>query len=336
MAELKDKVTRKNLPAGQDGEALVLDSNSADGLRWVPGIDRLITDITPELSGDLDANDNSITDINNLAFHDTAGTVAGIQNQNLIDRTDAGSIADVTALTFDDVTHPIAGIQNQNLVDKEAAETINGAWTHGAAIAMGTNKITGLGNPTAAQDAATKTYVDTQHAGYLCASKTLPAGSLGTGLAGQTANITSALTSWTLHANSGWSESSGEFKYDAVTGSDTRLFLVNWSFTSWFYSSSLYLTSIGKIEKKPDGGAFADVAGSIEISAPTYYLIFWGNYVYYHALSGSCIVSMQENDVIQFRYGTYNIAAITYAATAYPTTNSPGMEGATFTITPIS
>jgi hypothetical protein len=32
------------------------------------------------------------------------------------------------------------------------------------AIAMGTNQITGLGDPTLAQDAATKTYVDTADA----------------------------------------------------------------------------------------------------------------------------------------------------------------------------
>ena len=36
--------------------------------------------------------------------------------------------------------------------------------TMSGAIAMGTNKITGLGDPTANQDAATKTYVDTQDA----------------------------------------------------------------------------------------------------------------------------------------------------------------------------
>jgi hypothetical protein len=36
--------------------------------------------------------------------------------------------------------------------------------TMSGAIAMGTNKVTGLGNPTSAQDAATKTYVDTADA----------------------------------------------------------------------------------------------------------------------------------------------------------------------------
>jgi hypothetical protein len=37
---------------------------------------------------------------------------------------------------------------------------LDGSGTMAGAIAMGTNKITGMGDPTAAQDAATKTYVD--------------------------------------------------------------------------------------------------------------------------------------------------------------------------------
>ena len=128
MAESRDKMNRKNFPKGRDGEYLVLDSRMPRGLRWRKGVDRLITDMSPQLSGDLDANDNSITGINNLTFTDTAGAVAGIQNQNL--------------------------------VDKSASETIAGAWTYGSNIAMDSNKITGLGNPTGAQDAATKSYVD--------------------------------------------------------------------------------------------------------------------------------------------------------------------------------
>lgn len=42
--------------------------------------------------------------------------------------------------------------------------------TMSGAIAMGTNKITGLGNPTVAQDAATKNYVDTQISGISTSS----------------------------------------------------------------------------------------------------------------------------------------------------------------------
>jgi hypothetical protein len=40
-----------------------------------------------------------------------------------------------------------------------------GAATFAGAIAMGTNKITGMGDPTSAQDAATKAYVDSQSSG---------------------------------------------------------------------------------------------------------------------------------------------------------------------------
>jgi hypothetical protein len=119
---LRGKVSRQQFPSGQDGQVLVLDTSSPHGIAWRSGIDRLITDITPELSGDLDCNGYELTSVGNIGF---------------------------TA-----VTSTLAGIQNQNLVDKSA-----GAFT--ADVAMGTNKITGLGTPTATADAATKTYVDT-------------------------------------------------------------------------------------------------------------------------------------------------------------------------------
>jgi len=47
------------------------------------------------------------------------------------------------------------------VVHKAGSETITGAKTFSAAIAMGSNKITGLGTPTNSGDAATKSYVDT-------------------------------------------------------------------------------------------------------------------------------------------------------------------------------
>ena len=48
-------------------------------------------------------------------------------------------------------------------VDTQDATKLNlSGGTMSGAIAMGTNKITGLGDPTSAQDAATKTYVDTE------------------------------------------------------------------------------------------------------------------------------------------------------------------------------
>jgi len=128
MKRIRGRITRQEFPAGMDGEALVIDSRTPTGLGWKPGVDRLITDLSPELSGDLDANDFSITGLDTLTFTDTAGTVAGIQNQNL--------------------------------VDKSAAETIAGLWSHNANIDMNTNKVVDLGAPSAGTDAATKTYAD--------------------------------------------------------------------------------------------------------------------------------------------------------------------------------
>jgi hypothetical protein len=44
-------------------------------------------DTSPTLGGMLDAADFSITGINNLTFTDVNGTIAGIENQNLLDKT---------------------------------------------------------------------------------------------------------------------------------------------------------------------------------------------------------------------------------------------------------
>lgn len=46
--------------------------------------------------------------------------------------------------------------------------TFTGGASLGAALAMGSNKITGLGNPTAAQDAVTKAYLEDTRVGSIC------------------------------------------------------------------------------------------------------------------------------------------------------------------------
>jgi len=61
MPRILGKVNRQQLPTGQDGQVLVLDTRSPNGIAWRSGVDRLITDLSPELSGDLECNDYKIT-----------------------------------------------------------------------------------------------------------------------------------------------------------------------------------------------------------------------------------------------------------------------------------
>jgi len=68
------------------------------------------------------------------------------------------------------------GIANHDKITVDA----NGNLTLQGTIAMATNKITGLGNPTSAQDAATKTYVDTQIASKITLEDLDIAGDTGT------------------------------------------------------------------------------------------------------------------------------------------------------------
>ena len=69
-------------------------------------------------------------------------------------------------------------------------ETTTDGITMSGAIAMGTNKITGMGDPTANQDAATKAYVDTQTSGLSQAADDLTAGDAAVTLATTSGNIT--------------------------------------------------------------------------------------------------------------------------------------------------
>ena len=91
----------------------------------------LVSDPTPELAANLDANSNRITDLADPTAAQDAAT------KNYVDTTTTANPIYVAA----------------------AGDTMSGD------LAMGTNKVTGVGDPTAAQDAATKNYVDTQLGG---------------------------------------------------------------------------------------------------------------------------------------------------------------------------
>ena len=122
----------------------------------IAGIDEVVEDTTPQLGGNLDVNGNTITSTSNANV--------------VIDPNGTGTV-DVSTSRITSVTDP-TGAQDaatKNYVDSAnstqdtaiAAKLPLAGGTMTGAIAMGTSKITGVGDPTAAQDAATKNYVDT-------------------------------------------------------------------------------------------------------------------------------------------------------------------------------
>ena len=94
-------------------------------------------------------NQNQLTSLINLLTQNVNALIAGKEN---VSNKQNSLAADVTNTKYPTVTAVNTGLALKlNLT----GGTMTGA------IAMGTAKITGLGNPTLAQDAATKTYVDT-------------------------------------------------------------------------------------------------------------------------------------------------------------------------------
>jgi hypothetical protein len=311
MPKLRGHVNRQQFPAGRDGQVLVLETASPNGIAWRSGIDRLITDITPELAGDLDCQGFDLTGVGNIGFSAVTGTLAGIENQNLLDKSAAESIAGIythnadivmadnsvtglDTLTFTDTAGTIAGVQNGNLVDKAA-----GAFT--ADVAMGTNQITGLGTPSAATDAATKGYVDGTlvDRAYLSANYDRPAVALN----GLTANADNWVTptTWVVRESENWTHSSGEFEY---TGSGTRQFLVSWSFSFTGWSNNKWWRMKGRITQDTGTGHVV-VPGSVIASQQYAYYSLYGVFVEDHILSGSAIIEVSSEDKISLDFGNY-------------------------------
>jgi hypothetical protein len=140
----------------------------------------VIGNVTGDLTGNVTASSGTTT-LNNLVVNGTAdftntklvnittptaGTDAA--NKSYVDDTVA-AVIDSAPAALDTLNELAAALGD----DANFAGTVTTALatklplaggTMSGAIAMGTSKITGLGDPTSAQDAATKTYVDTADA----------------------------------------------------------------------------------------------------------------------------------------------------------------------------
>lgn len=162
------------------------------------------TGFTGDVTGDLTGNvtGNVTGDITGDISGDVTGNVNASSGTSTFNNVTVNGTLDVTGTTIANVTDPVnaqdaatknyVDTQVSNLVDSAPAalDTLNelaaalgddadfsttvtnsiatklplAGGTMSGAIAMGANKVTGVGNPTSAQDAATKTYVDTADA----------------------------------------------------------------------------------------------------------------------------------------------------------------------------
>ena len=119
----------------------------------------LLSDLTPELGGELDANSNKITSLADPTAAQDAAT------KNYVD-TEVAGLVDSAPAALDTLNELAAALGDDanfstTVTNSIATKLPLAGGTMTGAIAMGTNKITGVGDPTAAQDAATKNYVDT-------------------------------------------------------------------------------------------------------------------------------------------------------------------------------
>jgi hypothetical protein len=117
------------------------------------------------INGNLNMDASSAATITNLTTPTNAGDAA---TKGYVD-TQVAALVDSAPAALDTLNELAAALGDDasfatTVTTSIAAKLPLAGGTMSGAIAMGTNKITGLGDPTANQDAATKTYVDTADA----------------------------------------------------------------------------------------------------------------------------------------------------------------------------
>ena len=117
------------------------------------------------INGGLNMNAGTAATITNLTTPTNSGDAA---TKGYVDTSISNLVASApsTLDTLNEIATALGNDANLSttLTNSIATKLALAGGTMSGAIAMGTNKITGLGNPTANQDAATKTYVDTADA----------------------------------------------------------------------------------------------------------------------------------------------------------------------------
>lgn len=139
------------------------------------------------MSGDIAMGTNKVTGLGTPTASTDAATKGYVDTEvsNLVDSAPAAldTLNELAAALGDDANF------STTITNSIATKLPLAGGTMSGAIAMGTNKITGLGDPTAAQDAATKTYVDTQDATKLSLSGGTMTGDINMGGTTQLTNL---------------------------------------------------------------------------------------------------------------------------------------------------
>ena len=133
----------------------------------------LLSDLTPQLGGDLDVNGNTITSTSNgniVLDPNGTGTV-DVSTSRITSVTDPTDAQDAATKSYVDT-------KNTTQDTAIAAKLPLAGGIMGGGITMGGNLIVSMGDPINAQDAATKNYVDTNFVDQTAAdgSANLPAG----------------------------------------------------------------------------------------------------------------------------------------------------------------
>jgi len=201
--DLSDVDTSSSSPTS--GQALVW-----DGSQWVPDTiaTDLVDDTSPQLGGDLDLNGFAIT-------AEGDDYIAIVQGQNT-----AGTGGIIFAnqssggIQFQDVGGGTLGFVSTAGISMSAPFVTLG--TPGADIYTNTNRIQNVGDPTNAQDAATKAYVDSLNSFGI--QFTLPLGENGTYAIDQYASFAYTIESAYFVTSSGTVSASVEIDGTPVTG----------------------------------------------------------------------------------------------------------------------
>ena len=134
------------------------------------------------INGGLNMDASSAATITNLTSPTNAGDAA---TKGYVDTSISNLVASAPGVldTLDELAAALGDDANfaTTVTNSIATKLALAGGTMSGAIAMGTNKITGLGNPTANQDAATKAYVDTADALNLAKSGGTMSGAIAMG-----------------------------------------------------------------------------------------------------------------------------------------------------------